>query len=368
MKKKTKFLALTVAAVMAAGLMVGCGNSGNNEENNNTAPAEDTGSAADNTDTRADAASAAGATYNWQVGNVLAADQPWDMGLQKFAELLNEYSDGRITLTVQSGGSLGSEIEMLEAVQMGTLDFSILSTPSMSGFAQSLNYFDLPYLFHSTESAWEVMDEWLAKDRMEALDAESAGFHGLGFYDNGEYMIAGNIKTEHPADADGQRIRAHSSQLQCDTLAALGANPLSVAWGDIYTSLQQGTIDSVSGTTLTNMYGGKFYEQTDYITMTKQHFIPAPVVMNNDLWESLSAEDQEIVTRAFEESVTYQREEAKKYAEEAKQVMQDAGVEFIEIDTAEFAEATKSVYDSWVGTEGIEQELIDRIRESDGSK
>lgn len=360
MKRRKRFLALAATAVMAVGLLAGCGGTGDDgnatSEDNNTA------------ETKTDAPAAEGATYNWQAGNVLAADQPWDMGLQKFAELLNEYSDGRMTLTVQSGGSLGSEIEMVEAVQMGTLDFTILSTPSMSGFAESLNYFDLPYLFHSTESAWAVMDEWLGEDRMEALEAENVGFHGLGFYDNGEYMIAGNIRIEHPDDINGQRIRAHSSQLQCDTLAAMGANPLSVAWGDIYTSLQQGTIDSVSGTTLTNMYGGKFYEQTDYITMTKQHFIPAPVVMNEDLWLSLSDEDKDIVTRAFNDSIEYQREEAQKYAEDAKQIMEEAGVEFIEIDTAEFAEATKSVYDDWVGTNGIEQEMIDKILESDASK
>lgn len=351
---KKRIISLLAVSVMAVGLLAGCGGSSG----------ADTSSTAKN-DT--EKSSAEGATYNWQVGNVLAADQPWDMGLQKFAELLNEYSDGRMTLTVQSGGSLGSEIEMLEAVQMGTLDMSILSTPSMSGFAESLNYFDLPYLFQSTDSAWAVMDDWLAEDRMEALDAEGVGFHGLGFYDNGEYMIAGNIKIEHPEDCEGQRIRAHSSQLQCDTLAALGANPLSVAWGDIYTSLQQGTIDSVSGTTLTNMYGGKFYEQTDYITMTRQHFIPAAVVMNSDLWDSLSAEDQEIVTKAFNESMTYEREQAKEYAENAKQEMEAAGVEFIEIDTDEFAEATKSVYDEWVGKNGIEQDLIDKIQESDAS-
>lgn len=354
MKKRFRIIALAAAAVMAVGLLAGCGGGQNNA------------SGADGSDKKAEGASTA--TYNWQAGNVLAADQPWDMGLNKFAELLNEYSDGRMTLTVQSGGSLGSEIEMLEAVQMGTLDFSILSTPSMSGFATALNYFDLPYLFHSTDSAWAVMDEWLAEDRMQALEAEGAGFHGLGFYDNGEYMIAGNIKIEHPADAKGQRIRAHSSQLQCDTLAALGANPLSVAWGDIYTSLQQGTIDAVSGTTLTNMFGGKFYEQTDYITMTRQHFIPAPVVMNEDLWQSLSDEDKDIVTRAFNDSVGYQREVAKQYAADAKKTMEEAGVEFIEIDTAEFADATKSVYDSWVGKEGIEQEMIDKIQASDAEK
>lgn len=346
MRRTNKFIALGLAAVLALGTLTACGGGGStpaNGEGENAAPE--------------------GATYNWQVGNVLAADQPWDMGLHKFAELLNEYSDGRMTLTVQSGGSLGSEIEMLEMVQMGTLDMSIASTPSISGFADSLNYFDLPYLFKSVNSAWSVMDEWLTKDRCDAL--QGSGFKGLGFYENGTYMIASNKKIEHPADAKGLRIRAHSSKLQCDSLAAVGANPLSVAWGDIYTSLQQGTIDGVSGTTLTNMYGGKFFEQTKYITMTNHHFIPAPVVMNEDLWSSLSSEDQEIVQKAFDESVTYQRDAAFKYADDAKKFIEESGVEIIDVDADEWSKAMSSVYDEWVGTKGIEQDMIDSIQESE---
>lgn len=350
MKKRILSLALCGAMMLTLGA---CGGS--------QAPAPEQGGSAPAESNEA----ASGKTYNWQIGNVLSAEQPWDMGLVKFAELLNEYSDGRITATVQSGGVLGSEVEMLEAVQMGTLEFSIASTPSLSGFTDVMNYFDLPYLFKTTDSAWQVMDEWLGQDRMDAL--EGSGFHGLAFYDNGEYMIGSNVDLTDPANAAGLRIRAHSSQLQCDTLAAVGANPLSVAWGDIYTSLQQGTIDAVSGTTFTNMYGGKFYEQCDYINMTKHHFIPAPVVMNEDLWNSLSAEDQDIVTRAFNDSVAYQRECAKKYVEEAKIEIEASGCQVIDVDVDKWVEATSSVYDSWVGNNGIEQSMIDKIQESEST-
>ncbi|MDR1571053.1 MAG: TRAP transporter substrate-binding protein [Clostridiales Family XIII bacterium] len=355
MKTANRFLALGLAGLVVLGTLAACGGGGSAPSGGSDNGGGDNGGSAD--------AAAEGATYSWQVGNVLAADQPWDMGLHRFADLLDEYSGGRIALTVQSGGSLGSEIEMLEGVQMGTLDMSIASTPSMSGFDDSLNYFDLPYLFKSKSSAWSVMDEWLAKDRCDAL--QGSGFKGLGFYENGTYMIGSNKKLEHPEDAAGLRIRAHSSQLQCDSLAAIGANPLSVAWGDIYTSLQQGTIDGISGTTLTNMYGGKFYEQTKYITMTAHHFIPAPVVMNEDLWDSLSPEDQEIVQRAFDESVTYQREEAFRYADDAKGTIEESGVEVIDVDADEWSEAMSSVYGEWVGANGIEQDMIEKIRDSE---
>ena len=133
----------------------------------------------------------------------------------------------------------------------------------------------------------------------------------------------------------------------------------------MYTSLQQGTIDGVSGTTLTNMYGGKFYEQCDYITMTKHHFIPAPVVMNEDLWNSLSSEDQEIVQKAFNDSISYQREQAASYVEKAVAEIEDSGTEIVEIDADEWADAMHSTYDKWVGTKGIEQDMIDKIQESE---
>jgi tripartite ATP-independent transporter DctP family solute receptor len=346
MKKVHKLFTLGLVAVLILGTLTACGGNGS------TSGDDESGNAAVDS-----------ATYNWQVGNVLAADQPWDMGLKKFAELLNEYSDGRITLTVQSGGSLGSEIEMLEAVQMGTLDMSISSTPSMSGFDDSLNYFDLPYLFKSKDSAWAVMDDWFAQDRCDAL--QGSGFKGLGFYENGTYMIGSNEKIQSPTDTNGLRIRAHSSKLQCDSLAAVGANPLSVPWGDIYTSLQQGTIDGVSGTTLTNMYGGKFFEQTKYITMTAHHFIPSPIVMNEKLWNSLSVEDQEIVQKAFAESAAYQREVAFKYADDARKTIEASGVEIVNVDASEWSQAMSSVYDIWVGSNGIEQSTIDKIRESE---
>lgn len=98
------------------------------------------------------------------------------------------------------------------------------------------------------------------------------------------------------------------------------------------------------------MYGGKFYEQCDYITMTKHHFIPAPVVMNEDLWNSLSSEDQEIVQKAFNDSISYQREQAASYVEKAVAEIEDSGTEIVEIDADEWADAMHSTYDKWVGT------------------
>ena len=115
------------------------------------------------------------------------------------------------------------------------------------------------------------------------------------------------------------------------------------------------------------MYGGNFYEQCKYITMTNHHFIPSLVVMNEDLWNSLSADDQAIVQKAFDEAMTYQREIAFEYADTYRQNIEDYGVEIIDVDAAEWAEAMSSVYDKYVGTVGIEADMITRIQESEAS-
>ena len=357
MKKKILTAMLALAMVLA---LAACGGGNSSGSGGNAGTPSSSAPSGGGSEPAAE-----GKTYSWQIGNVLAADQPWDIGLVKFAELLNEYSGGRMEATVQSGGVLGSEIAMLESVQMGTLDFAICSTPSMSGFVDSQNYFDLPYMFQSIEGTWAVMDDWLAADRCAAL--EGSGFKGLGYFENGTYMVGSNIYIEHPSDMEGVRVRSHSSNLQSDAFSAIGAMPLSVAWGDIYTALQQKTIDAVSGTTLTNMYGGKFYEQCKYITMTNHHFIPSLVVMNEDLWNSLSADDQAIVQKAFDEAMTYQREIAFEYADTYRQNIEDYGVEIIDVDAAEWAEAMSSVYDKYVGTVGIEADMITRIQESEAS-
>lgn len=101
--------------------------------------------------------------------------------------------------------------------------------------------------------------------------------------------------------------------------------------------------------------------------MTNHHFIPSLVVMNEDLWNSLSSEDQEIVQKAFNEAVVYQREIAFEYAETYKNNIVDSGVEIIDVDTAEWAEAMSSVYDKYVGTVGIDADMITRIQEAEAA-
>ena len=234
-----------------------------------------------------------GETYNWTVSSGLAVGTSWDLGLQKFAELLNERSNGAITLTVHSGGTLGSARETLEGVQMGSIDFIVESSTSLANFTDAMDVFDLPYLFTSNEEASQGLSGEAAQGQLDAL--ESAGFKGINYWENGMYAIGSTKEVNSLEELQGMRIRSIDSTLQTDIYNALGAMPVVLAWGDIYTSLQQNVIDAVSSTTITNMYTSNFYEVAPYIIRSNHGYSPAPLLCNLNLWNSLPADIQELV-------------------------------------------------------------------------
>lgn len=355
--KKAFLLILALCMVLS---LVACGAAPTTSSPTTTETPDQSADSGDSGSNAASNDTAEGPTYNWSIANVLASGAPWAVGLDEFAARLSEYSDGRMTLTVHNGGVLGSEIETLESVQMGTLDMAICSVSSLSGFTTSQNVFDLPYLFKSDAAAFGVLDSEIGQGRLDAM--ADAGYKGLGYFYNGTYAIGSSTSIVHPSDLEGVRVRSHASKVQSDSFSIVGAFPVSVAWGDIYTSLQQGTIDAVSGTTLTNMYSGKFYEQTPYIAITGHHYSPSAVVMNLDLWSTLSAEDQEIVQKAFNEAMLFQRDYAVAEAVKCQEEIEASGVQVTEVDRDEWAEAMAPVYDTYMGQNGITQELVDSIK------
>ena len=292
--------------------------------------------------------------------------EPLDLACQRWKELLEEQSGGEIQVELYPSSQLGSKSDIINQEIAGD---SVI-TLANGAFYADLGVSDFsvtfaPYLFRSWEDIEKLAEsDWWAEQ--EEKLRETTGLVIVG--SNWHYGVRNTITKEpvqSPEDMKGLKIRVPGNQLQVDSMGALGAAGTPMSLGDVYTALQQGTIDGVSGTTLTNMYGGKFYEQCDYITMTKHHFIPAPVVMNEDLWNSLSSEDQEIVQKAFNDSISYQREQAASYVEKAVAEIEDSGTEIVEIDADEWADAMHSTYDKWVGTKGIEQDMIDKIQESE---
>lgn len=299
-------------------------------------------------------------TYNWTVSSGLAVDSSWDKGLIRFAELLDERSGGKIKLTVYSGGTLGSAKETLEGVQMGSIDFIVESSASLSNFTDAMAVFDLPYLFKDSQEARSALSGEAARGQLDALEA--VGYHGINYWENGIYAIGSVKEFDSLEGFKGLRCRSIDSPLQADVYKALGAMPVVLTWGDIYTSLQQGVIDCVSSTTVPNMYTANFYEVAPYIIRSNHGYSPAPLLCNLNMWNSLPENVQQLVTECAEEARDYHYTVCDEQLEDFQKKMEEAGVTFIDVDTDEWAAAVEPIYDQYVGEGGVSADLVAAIQ------
>ncbi|MDD3164355.1 MAG: TRAP transporter substrate-binding protein [Oscillospiraceae bacterium] len=356
---KKRILSFVLAMAMVFSLAACGGNAASSSGNNQPASSSGTSQPAASGSTNATAAPDA-VKYNWTVSSGLAVGSSWDLGLLKLAELLSERSDGAITLTVHSGGTLGSAKECLEGVQMGSIDFIVESSASLSNFTDAMSVFDLPYLFPNAEVARKALEGDAAKGQLDAL--ESIGLKGINYWENGIYAIGCTKPINSLAELKGLRVRSIDSALQADVYGALGAMPVVLSWGDIYTSLQQGVVDAVSSTTVPNMFTANFYEVAPYITLSNQGYSPAPFICNLKLWQSLPADIQDLVVSCAEEARAYHYEVCNEQMADFRTQMEQKGTTFIEVDTTDWQAAVQSVYDKYVGADGIDPALVDAVK------
>lgn len=295
--------------------------------------------------------------YDLKVGHVLAPDHPWTIALQRFAEELDTRSKGQIKLTIFPSGQLGQEREAIESLQMGVLDFTIISSASLANFTKSMNILDMHYLMPGVKCGRAVVDSPIGRQLLDTLDA--IGIKGIDFWENGMYSIYGNARIQHPADIKGMKIRVNDNQFHIETYKALGANPVHIPWGDIYTSLEQGICD-LSTTTLVNLHSAKHDEASKYVIKANQLYTVAPLLMSKQVWDSLPADIQAVVMDASKAAMTYERELMDKANIKTEKEILAAGKEIIEVDTREWRAAIQSVYDAHIGKD-LDKGLFEAI-------
>jgi tripartite ATP-independent transporter DctP family solute receptor len=352
-------MSLVLAFLMLMSLAA-CGSS-----SSSTTPAAGTSAAAS---ASAPAASGSASTsaaypqYKWTAANVLAADSVYGIALHKFADLIKEKSGGSITVDVYDAGSLGTEKECMEGLQMGTVDFEVASTATCSNFTSSQAIYDLPYLFQNSKIARQVLQGDTCQGILDQLSDVS--IKGLCYFENGIYAIISKEPIKTLADMKGKKIRAIESNLQTDTYAALGATGVAIAWGDCYTSLQTGVCDGISSTTIPNMYSAKFYEVGKYITKTNHAYSPCLFAMSQSLWTSLDSATQDLIMECAKEARDYQYTTIDTLLTDLQSKMEQAGVTFFDIDTTEWSNACKPIYDKYVGTgDGqVNPDLVSKIQ------
>lgn len=283
---------------------------------------------------------------------------PRSIAADSFAEVVEENTDGRITVQVQGSEQLGSDAEMLQAVRQGTLHLTANSQGPLSAIVPEVALIGLPFLFDTPDDAYEVLDGEVGGQLAAA--AEEEGLKVLAWWDNGVRHITNNVRPiNSPEDVAGLKIRTPEDPMTVDIFDALDANPTPLAFGELYLALRQGTVDGQENP-LVNISSAKLYEVQDYLALTGHKYESTPFVIGTDTWESLSNQDQEVIQQAAEDARDQQRElMAEQEAELVDELAQS--MEVSEPDKEPFREATSSVYDTWA-----EQypELVDQLRSS----
>ena len=312
------------------------------------------------------AVACADADIVFTVHHIGSMTHPYQLGAEYFQQLLEEYSDGTMSLDIFGSNQLAAGAKAVEGTQLGTIDIFIENPMSVSNVVPSFDALNMPYLFDSAEQAFAMMDSEYCK--VFAEDCEAHGIKLLGYWYNGWRNVSNSKRPiEKVEDLEGLTIRIAESQVFADMMAALGMNAVPLANSEVFTALQMGTVDAQENPQ-NNYINNKYYEVNRYFSMTRHVFSVEPVGMNLDLWNDLTEEQQEILQRAFDDATVYARELAQTTEEQQLQEFLDAGadieVTYIE-DLTPFQEKVAPVYDKYRdGDLGVYVEALEAAKEA----
>ena len=300
-----KHLALVMAALMMASMLAGCGSS----------ETTDTGSG--------DGNSEGYNTLNIIAAHGAAENTSENESFLKFKELVEERSGGAVTVDLYPNQQLGGDREYTEAATQGNVTMGGPSTANIAPFVPALNAFETPFLFSDRETVYAALDSDAGQALLDSL--ESAGLKGLGYFENGFRHLTCNKDINTLADLNGLKIRVMENEIHLAIWTALGANPGPLAFGELYTALQQKSFDAQENPAEL-IYNTKFYEVQDHVYLTSHIYTPYIIYMNLDAWNSLNAQTQELVQECMDEAVAYCREICEENEQACFDAINESGV------------------------------------------
>lgn len=228
-------------------------------------------------------------------------------GIEAFAQQVREKTNGAIEITTFPFGQLGTETSMTEQVQTGTLEMAAITTAVLQSYVPQVGVLDLPFVFPDRKTAYTVLEDPNVQEKIfNYLPAK--GFVGLGWTEN-EFRDLTNTKREvrTPEDMAGLKIRVIKSPMYIDAFKELGASPVDLPFAEIYSALQNGTIDAQENPLLTSIMI-KATEVTKYVTKTNHVLTECIIIVNIDFWDRLTFEQQRILRGAAVQALMVNRE------------------------------------------------------------
>ena len=296
----------------------------------------------------------------FKIGITVDLDSHYGKGLLEMKRLLEQYSDNKMTLNIFENSKLGNERDMIEGVSMGTLDMVLSSTGPLPNFSPMFMIFDLPFIIKDRDAGYKFMDGLKGQEILDSL--ESKNIKGLGFWENGFRNVTNNEKEiKSPEDIKGLKIRTMENPIHLASFKQLGATPTPMAWGEVFTALQQGTIDGQENP-LVGIHSTKVYEVQKYISLTEHFYSPAVLMVNKSKFDSLSSEMQDVLIKAEKEAREWEREYCRQMDTELIQTLKYEGVVITEVDKSEWQKAVEPVYKEF--EDQIPADLIKALKDS----
>lgn len=304
---------------------------------------------------------AAAADVKLSLGFIGGAQAPEAIAMRQFAEEIATKTEGRIEVDLQGGGALGGDREVIESVQVGTVDMAIPSTSVVVNFAPEFALFDIPFLFRDFDHADAVLSGPIGKEMLEGLPEK--GLVGLAFGGMGFRQLTNNTKAVKTAsDVEGLKIRTQQNELHIAVWKELGVLPTPMAIPEVYTALQQGVVDGQEnpvGAIINNRFG----EVQKYLSMTDHAFTPLVLLISPTAYEALSDKDKQIFVEAAQNAMKRNRQEVEAVLTTGLDTLREQGVEVItDVDKASFASQVAGLYETFAEQFGSER--LDAIKET----
>ena len=272
-------------------------------------------------------------TLRFAFQNVL--EHPQGQGAKRFAELVEQKSGGKIKVRLFGGGQLGGDLQTVSALQGGTLDLSVLNAGLMVGLVKEFGLFDLPFLFESGKQADAVVDGPFGQRLSATLPAK--GLIGLGYWELGFRNLTNSRRPiTKLEDIAGLKIRVVQSPLYIELFNALGANAVPLPFPEVYTALEQKTVDGQENP-VSVVLSAKFLEVQKHLTFTRHTYNPQIVIASKRTWDRLDPEERALVEAAATEAKVYQRQVNRESEAKMLEDLKKAGVQIVELSPPEVA-------------------------------
>ena len=274
-------------------------------------------------------------TRTIKFANQNAKGHPIVLGMDRFAELVDKKSAGRLKVQVFAGGALGSDQANVSALQGGTLEMASMNSGIFASLVKDFAIYDFPFLFGNPKEADAVVDGPFGQGLHRKL--EDKGVVGLAYYELGFRELTNSRRPVRKVeDIAGLKLRVIPNPINVDWVTALGANPTPLPFPELYAALEQKAVDGQENPVAT-IKGAKLFEVQKYLTLTNHQYNPQSVVVSKRFWDTLAPADRKILQDAATESAAYQRTQSRAMLQSGVEDLRKAGMEITELPAAEVA-------------------------------